>query len=65
MIEVTNGFSGMKNECDNEGPRRPCDKGVSKVRKKDVMGFFRAVFSTAFFIGLFGVIGYLIQMTLL
>jgi len=38
---------------------------VQKVSKKDVMGFFRAVFSTAFFIGLFGAIGYLIQMTLL
>ncbi len=35
------------------------------VSKKNVMGFFQAIFSTAFYIGLFGGIGYLIQLTLL
>jgi len=40
-------------------------EGERSVSKKDVMGFFRAIFLTAIYIGLFGGIGYLMKMTLL
>jgi hypothetical protein len=35
------------------------------MSKKNVAGWFRAVLSMAFYIGLFGGIGYLLQMTIL
>jgi hypothetical protein len=35
------------------------------VSKKNVAGWLRAVLSMAFYIGLFGGIGYLLQMTIL
>jgi hypothetical protein len=40
-------------------------EGEQKVSKKNVMGFFRAIFSTAFYVGLFGGISYLIKIALL
>jgi hypothetical protein len=42
---------------------RPVKKGVAKVSKKNVASWFREVLSMAFYIGLFGGIGYLLQMT--
>jgi len=41
------------------------NNGVPKVSKKSVLGIFRAIFSTVLCIGVIGVIGYLIQVTLL
>lgn len=38
--------------------------GALGVTNKAVMGWFRAIFSMAFYIGLFSGIGYLIQLTL-
>lgn len=38
--------------------------GAAILASKAVKGWFRAIFSMAFYIGLFSGIGYLIQMTL-
>lgn len=38
--------------------------GATPLTKKSVKGWFNAIFSTAFYIGLFSGIGYLIQVTL-
>jgi hypothetical protein len=38
--------------------------GVKTLSSKTMQGWFRAVFSMAFYIGLFSGIGYLIQLTL-
>jgi hypothetical protein len=40
-------------------------QGVSTVRKKNIMDWLRAIFSMVFYIGLFGGIGYLIQVVIL
>jgi hypothetical protein len=39
--------------------------GVILMRKKNVMDWFRAMLSMAFYIGLFGCLGYLIQALIL
>jgi len=39
--------------------------GVSTMRKKNIMDWLRAIFSMVFYIGLFGGIGYLIQVVIL
>jgi len=58
-------FIGMKNEYGILGSHILLNKGERTVSKKNVLGVFQAIFSTALYIGLFGGIGYLIQMTLL
>jgi hypothetical protein len=40
-------------------------QGVSTMRKKNIMDWLRAIFSMVFYIGLFGGIGYLIQVVIL
>ena len=40
-------------------------RGVSTMRKKNIMDWLRAIFSMVFYIGLFGGIGYLIQVVIL
>jgi len=40
-------------------------KGVAQVSKKNVAGWFRAVLSMAFYIGIFCGISYLLQITVL
>lgn len=35
------------------------------MSKKNMIGIFRAIFSMAFYVGLFSGIGYLVQLTLL
>jgi len=40
-------------------------RGVSIMRKKNIMDWLRAIFSMVFYIGLFGGIGYLIQVVIL
>jgi hypothetical protein len=39
--------------------------GVSTMRKKNIMDWLRAIFSMVFYIGIFGGIGYLIQVVIL
>jgi len=56
---------GMKNVVVVFATHRLGYIGVPKVSKKNVLGIFRAIFSTVLCIGLIGGIGYLIQLTLL
>jgi hypothetical protein len=39
--------------------------GALRMSKKNMISIFRAIFSMAFYVGLFSGIGYLIQLTLL
>jgi len=56
---------GMKNVSVVIAAHSSGNNGVPKVSKKSVLGIFRAIFSTVLCIGVIGVIGYLIQVTLL
>jgi hypothetical protein len=40
-------------------------RGVSTMRKKNIMDWLREIFSMVFYIGIFGGIGYLIQVVIL